>query len=305
VIPIRKFVAALLLLILFSESATAASKITLKTADFSISYNAGSSDQVTSGILSGNSLIVGSTIDNQSNGYSTANISSYSFDGSKQWDLPLTGEGISGQLAKDKLGNIYLLGAIVSPSSTQPNVPITNSPTDINPDNVQVDPVTTPNNSLTTLNVWKVSNTGQLLQTFQLPINEPISPKSISSSTNGFLITGMTPKRYFQVSMDIDGVFGSITTIKTPKTSDLIGEFKSGSNKLKFFLASKSIVGVPTWKPKKPTPVLIQYSKLGTVKAANYFQGSPVFLLYQANLGVIVGSESTTGFGISIVKPLI
>jgi hypothetical protein len=302
---IRRLAIVLLFSVLFSENATAASKILIKTPDFTIPYNTGSADQVTSGLLFGTSLIVGSTIDNPSTGFSIPNLTSYSLEGNKQWELPLTIEGVSGPLAKDKSGNIYLLGATVNSDPAQPVTPGAIDPAVINPDNVQTEPVTTPNNSLTSLVVWKISNTGQLIQSFQLPIKEPVSPKSITSTATGFLITAMTPKKYIQVSMDFDGAFGSVTSIKTPKASDLIGEFKSGSNKLKFFISSKSIVGVLNWKPKKPTPVLIQYSKYGTVKAANYFQGSPVFLLYQANLGVIVGIESATGFGISIVKPLI
>ena len=51
----------------------------------------------------------------------------------------------------------------------------------INPDNVNVDPVTTPNNSLTNLTVWLISSTGQLIQTYVAPMGEVLIPKSVIS----------------------------------------------------------------------------------------------------------------------------
>jgi hypothetical protein len=105
--------------------------------------------------------------------------------------------------------------------------------------------------------------------------------------------------------MDLSGVFGTPTYPKAPKAKDLAQDFKYGKEKLKFLPTAKALIGIPTWKPKKPTPVLIQYNKFGAKRAVASFQGVPLFVFYKSNTGVIVGSELTSGFGISIVKPLV
>ena len=298
-----KFGAILLVLIFgFSSAAVAAPRVELKSPDFSINYLSGS-DQVTAGALISGSLLISSTLENATTGYASADIASYSLDGIKQWDLPISNESIAGPIAKDATGNIYVLGATVSANTAAVPAP-TQDPTVLNPDNVQTDPVTTPNNIISNLTIWKISSTGTLQQSFVLPINEAVIPKSITPNVNGFTIGANTKKQYLQVGLDLNGTFGTVLHPKQPKDIDLAQDFKLSSGKLKFFISTKSIVGIPSWKPKKPTPVLIQYSKFGQIKAANYFQGSPKFIFFQPSTGVIVGTELTSGFGITIVKPL-
>jgi hypothetical protein len=284
--------------LLISESAYAAVKVEVKTPNFTINYvNPG--DQVGAGLLVGNSLLISSTIDNPA----SSNLTSYGFDGSKQWELQIPGESIATAINKDASGNLYLLGAVPTLSTPAPS-PV-QSPVTINPDNVQVDPVTTPINTLNSIAIWKVSSTGSLLQTFTLPINEAVNPISLTTSATGFAICASTAKKYLQVTMDLSGVFGTPTFPKAPKAKDLAQDFKYGKEKLKFLPTAKALIGIPTWKPKKPTPVLIQYNKLGAKRAVASFQGVPLFVFYKSNTGVIVGSELTSGFGISIVKPLV
>ena len=300
----RKFVILALSVLAITGTASAAIKVELKAPNFLIPLNISSGDQVSSAQLIGANLIIASTIESQTNGYASAMVYSYALDGTKQWELPIVGESISGPLVKDKSGNIYLLGASVPVAVSPSPTPVVSDPNIINPDNVQVETPVTPRNSLTNLNVWKISSTGQLIQSYSLPMNEVVNPMAIALTSSGLSITSYVGKKFIQVPMDFDGVFGSVNQIKSPKTKVLDSEFKSGTNKLKFLISSKSINGIPSWKPKRPIPVLIQYSKFGAIKGANYFQGIAQFVLFQGNIGVIVGSESTTGLGISIVKPL-
>ena len=293
-----------LLIFAITGTATAATKVELKSPEFVIPLNISAGDQATSAMLFGTNLIIAATVESTSNGFASAALYSYGIDGAKQWELLIPGESIAGPLTKDKLGNIYLLGSTVSALPTPVASPVISDQAVINPDNVQTEQPITPKNSLTNLIVWKISNSGQLIQSYQLPVDEVVIPKTINLAPTGLIIAAATAKKYLQVSMSIDGTFGKPALIKSPKSVDLSGEFKAGTNKLKFFISNKSINGIPSWKPKRPIPVLIQYSKFGSIKGANYFQGSAQFVLFQANTGVIVGCESTTGVGISIVKPL-
>jgi hypothetical protein len=285
-----------------SNSAIAAIRVTPTSPNFTIPYIS-KGDQVAAGLLSGSSLIVTSTIENPASGISNAYIATYGLDGGKNWEVSIPIESVAGPVAKDNLGNIYVLGASVSTNDSSAPIP-TNDSSALNPDNVQTEPVVTPKNILTNLTVWKISNSGALQQTFVLPINEVVFPSSISTTANGFILAANTSKQYFQVPIDLTGTFGTITYPKQPKAKDLTQEIKLASGKLKFFISSKSIIGIPTWKPKKPIPVLIQYSKFGQIKVANYFQGTPNFIIFQPSAGAIIGTELTSGFGVTIVKPL-
>lgn len=303
-IKAKTFFVSLLLLAFTTSNAIAAIKIEIKTPNFPIILGGNVGDQVSSAQLIENSLIIASTIDNPANSFSTINISSYSVDGVKQWELPISNEAISGPMTKDNSGNLYLLGA--TPTPAQPTQGTSPSPEAgvINPDNVQTEPTFTPTNALSNLTVWKISSSGQLLQTFFLPLNEVVQPLSISNTTNGLNIGAKTSSRLFQVTLLSDGTFSSMKSQKDTKSQNSVQEFKSGQNKLRFFVATKPIPGITNFRPKKPTPVLIQYSKSGLLKAANYFPGKVIFLLFQPNLGIIVGSETKSGYGVSIVKPL-
>ena len=293
---------AVLIVFTFSENALAAVKINPKSPDFALTLGGNVGDQVTSGLLLENSLILTATIDNPTSNSASAYFYSYLPDGTKQWELQIPTESVSGPITKDAAGNIYILGAT---STQQQIVTAANpDPTVLNPDNIQTDPTFTPTNSLNNLTIWKISISGQLLQTFTLPINEAVRPLSITASTSGLNIGASTATKYFQFTMSSEGSFGAIRFVKAPAAPNSIQEFKSGTNKLRFYVAIKSIPGIPSWRPKKPTPVLVQYSRLGQIKAANYFSGKVLFLLFQPNSGIFVVSETNSGFGVSIVKPL-
>ena len=286
----------------FHESASAVVKINPKSADFTLTLGGNPGDQVTSGLLLENSLILAVTMDNPTNNSASSYVYSYLPDGTKQWELPIPIESVSGPITKDSAGNIYLLG--VTPNQQQTVSPLNPDPTVLNPDNIQTDPTFTPTNALNILTVWKISISGQLLQTFTLPINEVVRPLSISTSATGINIGASTATKYFRVTMSLEGSFGAIRYLKAPSTSISIQEFKSGTNKFRFYIATKPIPGISSWRPKKPTPVLVQYSRLGQVRAANYFSGKVLFVLFQSNSGIFVVSETNSGFGVSIVKPL-
>ena len=259
-------------------------------------------DQISGALVTPSSLITGTTTENTATGITAAGLISFGFDGVKQWELPIPVESVGSQIVKDKTDSLYFLGAAVSPQT-----PVTvNPPVNpmINPDNVMTEPVVTPKNVLNNLPIWKVSISGQLLQTFTLPINEAVIPKSIALTATGLKIGATTASKYLEVAMDQNGVFGKITYPKAPKPIVIDETYKYKTSKLRYYISTKTIPGIPSWKPKKPTPVLIQYSKAGAIKAANYFQGNALFAFYQAGIGVITITESTTGYGISIVKPL-
>ena len=287
--------------LIISNNAVAALKVLPVPPAFTLNY-VNNGDQVAAGLLIKNSLIISSTLDNPASGISSASVASYGLDGTKQWELSLNGESMAGPISKDTSGNIYVLGASNNPIQSPPSQ--TPTPAALNPDNVQADSVTTPTNTLNSISVWKISSDGKLIQTFTLPINEAVVPMSLSAGTNNFIIGANTANQYLQIPIDQNGNFGTISHPRAPKILDLAQDFIYGKDKIKFFISSKGLIGIPSWKPKKPTPVLIQYSKLGQKKAANYFQGKPLFVFFNTSVGAVVGTEQVSGFGIYLVKPI-
>ena len=104
--------------------------------------------------------------------------------------------------------------------------------------------------------------------------------------------------------MGLDGTLGKITYPKEIRETDKPLDAKFGTNKLSYFISKSAILGIPSWKPKRALPVLIERSKLGAIKNANYFAEKVISTAYQRNLAFTLLSESTLGFGISIVRPL-
>jgi hypothetical protein len=277
-------------------------KVSPVSQSFTINLSGGPGDEVSSFVVSGNSLVIAGTTENSKAGITTGYVASYKSDGTKEWELPIGIESVATTITKDKLGNIYAVGASVSaPPPAQPKLP---DPSTINPDNVNVDPVTTPTNSLTNLTTWEISSTGALMQTYSSPFGEVFYPSAAVYSTQGITISGSTSTKNFSVTMGSNGTFGVIThpKIQNPPAVQI---FSYGTNQLHYFLSKGPIFGIPSWKPKKTYSVLIEYSKLGSKKIADYFPDSVVCVGFDAKIGFIALTNSASGYGFSIVKPLI
>lgn len=301
-----KFRVALLIISLacFTPEANAAIKVTPSKAPIIVVSPEGSGDQISDFTVNPTIIAVVGTIESGlvnlvtspslggSDGFITA------LDKSKVriWDLRLgsTGDDIARAVTKDKAGYFWVAGATSKPIETITSVI---DSTTLNLDSVVVDPVSTPINSLTRLVIWKVGITGQLVSTYYFDTDGVIAPTSIDFDGSNLKVIGNFTKdlitQQFSISLDQSGAFsrfasGKVTAPKPPA----IATIKAGVNNLKSFISKTTIVGLPTWRAKAPTPVIVQYTKAGKALAANSFTGKVKKILWQSGIGAVVLVET-------------
>lgn len=298
---IRRVLALSLLFTTFTSVSYAAPAKPVKVVSAKVLISSGlsgSSGDELSGILHTNQgfVLVGTVESSTSNKFLTAAplglsdgfITAISYSGVRLFDLRLgtPGEDIASAVTRDATGNFWVVGASSQPRLSQDTN--TSLPA-INPDNALVDSTTVPT-GLNRLLLWKISSAGNLLATYTYDSPTEIYPQNISASTNSFTITGLLPDTTsFAISVDSNGTFGTIASLtikKVPITE--ITVIKAGTNTYKSFISKTTIVGIPSWKAKSPTPVIVQYNKANTLKAAYSFKGEILYQKWQSAIGLVV-----------------
>ena len=331
-------------------------------------------------------------------------ISTFSSTGTPLWNLRLgnTNNEIATSAATDSAGTIWVVGASTTSIIKNPN------PTPsklINPDNVVIEPAAPTNSSFTKLNLWQISVTGQLLNSFETQTVGVVNPQKIFVNSAGVTIFGdyyeKSAVKAFYTSVSKNGVFtpfikygvkatqitsgiqnsdGSFTMVG--KSADLLLKVKplskgdaitlkisnkgvlqqvaratlksttrswdsistallqgglvkysnkseaaitkfsalgkptwnnrylskstalvaTGSNSWTTFISNGLIAGVPAWKPKIASAVLLQLGKKGEVITATSFSGTPVAIGRNNEIGTVVITDSGTSFGLVLVN---
>ena len=331
-------------------------------------------------------------------------ISTFSSTGAPLWNLRLgnTNNEIATSAATDSDGTIWVVGASTTSIIKNPN------PTPsklINPDNVVIEPAAPTNSSFTKLNLWQISVTGQLLNSFETQTVGVVNPQKIFVNSAGVTIFGdyyeKSAVKAFYTSVSKNGVFtpfikygvkatqitsgiqnsdGSFTVVG--KSADLLLKVKplskgdaitlkisnkgvlqqvaratlksttrswdsistallqgglvkysnkseaaitkfsalgkptwnnrylskstalvaTGSNSWTTFISNGPIAGVPAWKPKIASAVLLQLGKKGEVITATSFSGTPVAIGRNNEIGTVVITDSGTSFGLVLVN---
>lgn len=154
-------------------------------------------EQVSDLLLTSNSIsIIGTTeaatstwISGNLNGGSDGFISSFSSTGTPLWSTRLGGANneIATAAALDLDGSIWVVGAS---SLTISNTPTPAPSKLLNPDNVVVSPKAPPNSAPTKLNLWQVSPSGQLINSFETQTAGVINPQKILVSATGISVFG-------------------------------------------------------------------------------------------------------------------
>jgi hypothetical protein len=299
-------------------------------------------DQISDALIANGSIIITGTVEGETGdwvnspalGGSDGFISAVDFTGKRLWDLRLGTQcdDLAISLAKDRTGNFWLLGASNATGSTSQNSPApttstspsassgsilisTSSTTILNPDNVTSEPMPTVPGEFRKIMVWEVDPSGHLLNNYFLNTTAAVSPSSLSFDGTQFIISGQIVQiisggsnpviKNFTVTFNPSGSFGELVQSKF-----LIPQVKSsltathGTTIWKTFISATRIVGLPSWNPKQGIPVLIQYSKSGKILDARYFSGKALFLHWQSKPGLVLLSEQSGGFGLTIVNPL-
>ena len=188
------------------------------------------SDQVSDVLLTPVSILLVGTTESPSStwingalgGLSDGFITSYSSIGAPMWNLRLGGasDEIATAAAIDNDGSIWVLGASSSP------VTATTSPTPakvLNPDNVIIDPQQQTATPLKRIKIWQVSNTGNLLNSFEFLSENIVNPKKILISGSNLLVIGNLYEKNlvsgFSTSATKSGTFSPIIKVGGKSTS--------------------------------------------------------------------------------------
>ena len=230
--------------------------------------------------------------------------------GAPLWDLRLgtSQDDIATAVARDKLGNFWIVGASAKPASPAP-APVPEVGPVINVDGVKVDPTITQASVLSQLVVWKVAATGEIKGTYTYDTYGVILPEVITNSGSKFVITGSVGsdlgQQGFKVEFDGAGRFSKFVSNESakPAASNVLS-LKVGTGTIKSFVSNKPIAGVPSWKPKNPTPVAIKYAGSGALVSAYSLSGNVLAVTWQAGIGLVVLSEVGDGYGITIIAGL-
>ena len=399
----------LILTLLLQPTANAANFTEVKSK-VDLSYTG--SEQVSDLLLTKTSIsIIGTTeapssswISGSIGGSSDGFISTFSSTGAPLWSLRLgnTNNEIATSASLDTDGSIWIVGASSSSISKTPSP----TPTKLlNPDNVEISPNTSTNTSLTKLNLWQVSATGQLLNAFETQTAGVINPQKVLVTQTGLVVFGdiyekSTIKGFFtsitkagvftplikygvkqtqltSALLNSDGTFsvvgksadlllkvkplskGDAITLKisakgvlqqvaratlksttrswdsistgllqgglvkyAKKSEAAVTKFSAlgkpiwndrypanssalvtaGTNSWTTFISTGAITGVPSWKPKVPTAVILELGKKGEVITASSISGSPVAIARNNEIGTVVITDSGTSFGIVLIN---
>lgn len=208
------------------------------------------------------------------------------------WNLRLGSvqDDIATAVTRDKEGNFWVVGATSKPLETATAM-VDNSLSNL--DSVTVEAVKTPRNTLNRLALWKIGTTGQLSQSYFYDVDGLIAPTAISLSGTTLQVVGNLSKelvtQQFSISADLAGSLsnfklGKISTVKPPA----IETIKAGTNKITSFISKTTIIDIPSWRAKVPTPVIVKYTKSGKALAANSLPGKVKKVIWQTGIGAVV-----------------
>ena len=208
------------------------------------------------------------------------------------WNLRLGSlqDDIASSITKDKDGYFWVVGATSKPLEIA--TPVLDDST-VNLDSVVAEAAVTPTNTLNRLVLWKIGISGQLSQTYFYDVDGLIVPTAISISGTTLRIIGNLSKelvtQQFTILVDLTGVFselklGKIPTVKPPA----IATIKAGTNKITSFISKTTIIDIPSWRAKVPTPVIVKYSQARKALAANSLPGKVKKVLWQTGIGSVV-----------------
>ncbi len=218
---------------------------------------------VTSGaellVANGSSIVTISTVDSTT---SDIALSAIDISGAALWNTVVDsgGDEIAMVSARDNAGNLWIAGFSATPA---PQESATSTSVAENPDSVVVEPTQDSRNDLNRLTIWKVSSTGELLETFNSTENLPGLINAISVTSSGSSLVGQYNQRSFIQNVSPSGAFGKILYIGTPKTT-LNSVVRNSDGSASAFGFSTETLGGKRLAAKQDG-VLIKVSKSGAL----------------------------------------
>ena len=158
--------------------------------------------------------------------------------------------------------------------------------------------VSAPQSELTELTIWRISQSGKLLDSFHTTAPGIIYPHSMSEGPSGLSISGVD----FAVTLSMSGNFGAMTKT-TFKELAHPTTFVGSTYSWKKYTGRGPVLGVPTFKPKSAKTLYYKYlNSTKSVKAAYEVSTPPALIAYQKNVGLILLSEVESGFSLTVLK---
>jgi hypothetical protein len=162
--------------------------------------------------------------------------------------------------ARDNAGNLWIAGFSATPA---PQESATSTSVAENPDSVVVEPTQNSRNDLNRLTIWKVSSSGELLETFNSTENLPGLINAISITSSGASLVGQYNQRSFIQNVSPSGAFGKVLYIGTSKTT-LNSVVRNSDGSASAFGFSTETLGGKRLAAKQDG-VLIKVSKSGAL----------------------------------------
>ena len=218
---------------------------------------------VTSGaellVANGSSIVTISNVDSTT---SDIALSAIDISGAALWNTVVDsgGDEIAMVSARDNAGNLWIAGFSATPA---PQESATSTSVAENPDSVVVEPTQDSRNDLNRLTIWKVSSSGELLETFNSPENLPGLINAISVTSSGASLLGQYNQRSFIQNVSPSGAFGKVLYIGTSKTT-LNSVVRNSEGSASAFGFSTETLGGKRLAAKQDG-VLIKVSKSGAL----------------------------------------
>jgi hypothetical protein len=162
--------------------------------------------------------------------------------------------------ARDSAGNLWIAGFSATPAEQES---ATATAAAENPDSVVVEPTQDSRNDLNRLTIWKVSSTGEPLETFNSNENLPGLINAISVTSSGLSIVGQYNQRSFIQSVSPSGTFGKVLYIGTSKTT-LNSVVRNSDGSTSAFGSSTETLGGKKLAAKQDG-LLVKISKSGSL----------------------------------------
>ncbi len=218
---------------------------------------------VTSGaellVANGSSIVTISNVDSTT---SDIALSAIDISGAALWNTVVDsgGDEIAMASARDNAGNLWIAGFSATPA---PQESATSTSVAENPDSVVVEPTQDSRNDLNRLTIWKVSSSGELLETFNSTENLPGLINAISVTSSGASLVGQYNQRSFIQNVSPSGAFGKVLYIGTSKTT-LNSVVRNSDGSASAFGFSTETLGGKRLAAKQDG-VLIKVSKSGAL----------------------------------------
>ncbi len=218
---------------------------------------------VTSGaellVANGSSIVTISNVDSTT---SDIALSAIDISGAALWNTVVDsgGDEIAMVSARDNAGNLWIAGFSATPA---PQESATSTSVAENPDSVVVEPTQDSRNDLNRLTIWKVSSSGELLETFNSTENLPGLINAISVTSSGASLVGQYNQKSFIQNVSPSGAFGKVLYIGTSKTT-LNSVVRNSDGSASAFGFSTETLGGKRLAAKQDG-VLIKVSKSGAL----------------------------------------